>query len=83
MIISTQIIGLYTIVRRELIRMLRIATQVFLPPVITTLLYFMIFGSIMGQRIGPIEGVNYCLYIAPGLVMMAVITNAYANVSTS
>ena len=83
MIISTQIIGLYTIVRRELIRMLRIATQVFLPPVITTLLYFMILGSIMGQRIGPIEGVNYCLYIAPGLVMMAVITNAYANVSTS
>ena len=83
MIINTQLIGLYTIVRRELIRMFRIATQVFLPPVITTLLYFLIFGAIMGQRIGAIEGVSYCLFIAPGLVMMAVITNAYANVSTS
>ena len=70
-------------VRRELIRMFRIASQVFLPPVITTLLYFLIFGEIMGKRIGLIEGVNYILFIAPGLVMMAVITNAYANVSTS
>lgn len=78
-----QLIGLYTIVHRELVRMLRIASQVFLPPVITTLLYFLIFGAIMGQRIGAIEGVSYCLFIAPGLVMMAVITNAYANVSTS
>ena len=83
MITNIQLIGLYTIVRRELVRMFRIATQVFLPPVITTLLYFLIFGAIMGQRIGLIEGVNYCLFIAPGLVMMAVITNAYANVSTS
>ena len=83
MIINTQLIGLYTMVRRELIRMFRIASQVFLPPVITTLLYFLIFGSIMGGRIGLIEGVNYTLFIAPGLVMMAVITNAYSNVSTS
>ena len=83
MIINPQLIGLYTIVRRELIRMFRIASQVFLPPVITTLLYFLIFGAVMGQRIGLIEGVNYTLFIAPGLVMMAVITNAYSNVSTS
>lgn len=83
MTINPQFIGLYTIVRRELIRMFRIASQVFLPPVITTLLYFLIFGAIMGERIGLIEGVNYTLFIAPGLVMMAVITNAYANVSTS
>lgn len=75
--------GLYTIIRRELIRMFRIASQVFLPPVITTLLYFLIFGAIMGGRIGLVEGVDYTLFIAPGLVMMAVITNAYANVSTS
>lgn len=78
-----QLIGLYTIVRRELVRMFRIASQVFLPPVITTLLYFLIFGAVMGQRIGTIEGISYCAFIAPGLVMMAVITNAYANVSTS
>ena len=83
MIINHQLIGLYTMVRRELIRMFRIASQVFLPPVITTLLYFLIFGAIMGKRIGSVEGVNYTLFIAPGLVMMAVITNAYANVSTS
>ena len=70
-------------VRRELIRMFRIASQVFLPPVITTLLYFLIFGEIMGKRIGLVEGVNYTLFIAPGLVMMTVITNAYTNVSTS
>lgn len=80
---KVQLIGLYTIVRRELVRMFRIASQVFLPPVITTLLYFLIFGAVMGQRIGTIEGISYCSFIAPGLVMMAVITNAYANVSTS
>ncbi len=81
--INSQLIGLYTLVRRELIRMFRIATQVFLPPVISTLLYFLIFGAIMGQRIGTVEGVSYSLFIAPGLIMMAVITNSYANVSTS
>ncbi len=83
MIINRQLIGLYTMVRRELIRMFRIASQVFLPPVITTMLYFLIFGAIMGGRIGLIQGINYTLFIAPGLVMMAVITNAYSNVSTS
>ncbi len=83
MTVKLQLIGLYTLVRRELIRMFRIATQVFLPPVITTLLYFLIFGAVMGKRIGPIEGASYTLFIAPGLVMMSVITNAYTNVSTS
>ncbi|CDZ77967.1 Inner membrane transport permease YadH [Legionella massiliensis] len=78
-----QAIALYTIVRRELVRMFRIVTQVFLPPVITTALYFLIFGSLIGGRIGPIDGVNYILFIAPGLIMMSVITNAYSNVSTS
>lgn len=78
-----QSIALYTLIRRELIRTFRIFSQVFLPPVITTLLYFMIFGSIIGQRIGPIQGVDYSQFIAPGLIMMTVITNAYANVSSS
>ncbi|MGQ3889756.1 ABC transporter permease [Legionella sp. CNM-1927-20] len=78
-----QFIGLYTIVRREVVRMFRIASQVFLPPVITTALYFLIFGSLIGERIGPIEGIDYITFIAPGLVMMSVITNAYGNVSTS
>ena len=63
--------------------MFRIASQVFLPPVITTLLYFLIFGTVIGNRIGIIQGISYAAFIAPGLIMMAVITNAYSNVSTS
>jgi ABC-2 type transport system permease protein len=83
MTIKQQWIALYTLIRRELIRMFRIASQVFLPPVITTLLYFLIFGTVIGDRIGSVQGVSYALFIAPGLIMMAVITNAYSNVSTS
>lgn len=78
-----QLIALYTLIRRELVRMFRIASQVFLPPVITTGLYFLIFGAMIGQRIGPIDGVEYATFIAPGLIMMSVITNAYGNVSVS
>lgn len=83
MAIKQQGIALYTLVRRELVRMFRIASQVFLPPVITTALYFLIFGSLIGNRIGLIEGMSYPLFIAPGLIMMSVITNAYSNVSNS
>lgn len=83
MAIKQQTIALYTLVRRELVRMFRIASQVFLPPVITTALYFLIFGSLIGPRIGDMGGISYSLFIAPGLIMMSVITNAYANVSTS
>ncbi|CEG58096.1 ABC transporter permease [Legionella fallonii] len=78
-----QITALYTLVRRELVRMFRIASQVFLPPVITTTLYFLIFGSLIGPRIGMIQGVSYPMFIAPGLIMMSVIVNSYGNVSTS
>lgn len=78
-----QWIALYTLVRREVVRMFRIASQVFLPPIITTALYFLIFGTLMGNRIGQINGIDYKLFIAPGLIMMSVITNAYGNVSTS
>lgn len=83
MAINKQLIALYTLVRRELVRMFRISSQVFLPPVITTSLYFLIFGSLIGTRIGMIEGVNYTMFIAPGLIMMSVIVNSYGNVSTS
>lgn len=83
MTIKQKLIALYTLVRREIVRMLRITSQVFLPPVITTALYFLIFGSLIGQRIGAVGGVSYALFIAPGLIMMSVITNAYGNVSTS
>lgn len=83
MINHIQLIALYTLVRREIVRMFRIASQVFLPPIISTLLYFIIFGTVMGSRIGNIAGANYTLFIAPGLIMMAVVNNAYANVSSS
>lgn len=83
MTFKQQLIALYTIVRREIVRMFRIATQVFLPPVITTGLYFLIFGSLIGNRIGAIDGTEYTRFIAPGLIMMSVITNSYGNVSTS
>jgi ABC-2 type transport system permease protein len=63
--------------------MCRIPTQTFLPAIITTLLYFLIFGSIIGNRIGELAGLDYNAFITPGLVMLAVITNAYMNVSNS
>ena len=81
--INKQLIAVYTLIHRELVRMFRISSQVFLPPVITTLLYVLIFGSVIGNRIGTIQGISYAEFIAPGLIMMAVITNAYSNVSTS
>jgi len=83
MTINQQLISLYTLIHRELVRMFRIFSQVFLPPVISTLLYFLIFGAIIGQRVGSIQGVSYSSFIAPGLILMAVITNAYSNVSSS
>lgn len=83
MAIKQQVTALYTLVRREIVRMLRIASQVFLPPVITTSLYFLIFGGLIGTRIGTIHGVSYPEFIAPGLIMMSVIVNAYGNVSSS
>ena len=83
MSISPQCVALYTLTRREVVRMFRIPSQIFLPSIITTLLYFLIFGAVIGARIGLIAGHPYNTFIAPGLVMMAVITNAYANVSNS
>src|SRR5438045_333346 len=76
-------ISFNTIVKREIIRFLRIWTQTLLPSLITTTLYFLIFGSLIGSRIGDMQQTPYIDYIAPGLIMMAIITNAYGNVSAS
>lgn len=76
-------IGYQTIARREIKRFFRIWMQTLLPPAITTVLYFLIFGKVIGDRVGVIEGISYIDFIAPGLVMMSVITNAYNNVSSS
>lgn len=73
-----------TITRREVVRILRIWMQTLLPSAITMTLYFVIFGRMVGSRIGDIvPGVGYIDYIVPGLIMMAVITNSYGNISSS
>jgi len=72
-----------TIVVREFLRFIRIWVQTVLPPVITTALYFIIFGNLIGAQIGDMEGFRYMDYIVPGLIMMAVITNSYGNVVSS
>lgn len=74
------LVSFNTIVIKEIQRFTRIWVQTILPSVITTILYFLVFGKLMGQRIGDMNGVNYIEYIVPGLVMMAVINNSYANV---
>ena len=81
---STNLVALYTVVRREIVRILRIWTQTLIPPVITMTLYFIIFGKLIGSRIGKIEGdFSYMQYIVPGLVMMSIINNSYMNISSS
>ena len=72
-----------TIARREVARILRIWGQTLVPPAITMTLYFLIFGKLIGSRIGDMGGFSYMQYIAPGLIMMSVITNAYGNVVSS
>jgi ABC-2 type transport system permease protein len=76
-------IAFVSLLRKEIKRFLRIWVQTLLPPLVSIGLYFLIFGNLIGQRLGPIEGYSYIQYIAPGLIMMAVITAAYANVVTS
>jgi ABC-2 type transport system permease protein len=76
-------IAYFTIVRKEVTRFLRIWQQTLLPPVITTSLYFVIFGNLIGPRIGEMEGYRYIDFIVPGLILMSVITSSYANVSSS
>ncbi|HGJ5872784.1 MULTISPECIES: ABC transporter permease [Arsenophonus] len=76
-------VAMKTIWIKEITRFARIWVQTLLPPVITMSLYFIIFGSLIGARIGNMDGVNYMQFIVPGLIMMSVITNAYANVCSS
>jgi ABC-2 type transport system permease protein len=77
------LIGMQTIVRKEVTRVLRIWVQTIVPPAITMTLYFIIFGNLIGRRIGEMDGYDYMAYIAPGLIMMSVITNSYGNVVSS
>ena len=77
------LVALQTIVQREIRRYTRIWPQTLLPPAITMVLYFVIFGSLIGARIGDMGGFSYMDYIVPGLIMMSVITNSYSNVVSS
>ena len=82
-LLRINIVGLGTIVRREIRRVVRIWVQTIVPPAITMTLYFIIFGNLVGRRIGEMDGVPYMTFIAPGLIMMAVITNSFGNVVSS
>ncbi|MDB6162752.1 MAG: rane protein [Xanthomonadaceae bacterium] len=75
--------ALTTITRREVTRILRIWAQTLVPPAITATLYFLIFGGLIGSRVGTMGGIRYMDFIVPGLVMMAVVQNSYANISSS
>src|SRR3990167_5213375 len=76
-------VALKTLFIREIIRFSRIWSQTILPPAITMSLYFIIFGKFIGSQIHHIHGFTYIQYIVPGLVMMAIMTNAYANTAAS
>lgn len=76
-------IAFKSILTKEINRFTRIWVQTLVPPAITMTLYFLIFGNLVGSRIGEMGGVSYMEFIAPGLIMMSVITNAYSNVASS
>jgi len=81
--IALNLVAVQTIIRKEMSRVIRIWIQTVVPPAITMTLYFIIFGNLIGRRIGTMDGFDYMQYIAPGLIMMSVITNSYGNVVSS
>jgi ABC-2 type transport system permease protein len=81
--LALNLVAVKTIIRKEVVRVLRIWIQTIVPPGITMTLYFIIFGNLIGRRIGVMDGFDYMQYIAPGLIMMSVITNSYGNVVSS
>ena len=83
MTLAEQYVAFMTILRKEIRRYLRIWTQTLLPSAITMSLYFVIFGSLIGSRIGDMGGFSYMQFVVPGLIMMAIVTNSYANVVSS
>ena len=81
--VALNLVAIMTLIRKEIIRVMRIWVQTIVPPAITMTLYFIIFGNLIGRRIGTMDGFDYMQYIAPGLIMMSVITNSYGNVVSS
>ncbi len=80
---TTYWIAFKTILIKEILRFSRIWIQTVVPPVITTTLYFIIFGTLIGDRIGEMDGYRYIDFIVPGLILMSVISHSYANVVSS
>jgi len=76
-------VTLWTLTSKEIRRFMRIWIQTLVPPAVTMTLYFVIFGSLIGPRIGSMDGFDYVQFMIPGLIMMSVITNSYANVVSS
>ena len=72
-------IAYLTVMRKELVRIFRIWAQTILPPVVTTSLYFVVFGTFIGSQLAPIHGLSYIQFIVPGLIMMSIITSSYMN----
>ncbi len=81
--VSNNLVALNTIVRREVMRIVRIWSQTLIPPAITASLYFIIFGTVIGSHLQKVHGYDYMTYLVPGLVMMQVITNSYGNITSS
>lgn len=76
-------VSYYTMVRKSFVRIMRIWPQTILPSLVTSTLYFTVFGTILGSQIAPISGFSYMQFVVPGLVMLAVITNAYTESATT
>lgn len=71
-----------TIVRKDVVRIFKIWPQTFLPSVVTSVLYFLVFGTVLGEQIGGVDGFSYLQFVVPGLVMLAVVTNSFSDVAT-
>ena len=80
---NTNFIAFYTIFRKEVFRFSRIWVQTILPPAISMTLYFIVFGNLIGSRIGQMDGYSYMAFICPGIIMMSIINNSYSNVVSS
>ena len=76
-------IAFYTILRKDVTRIFRIWPQTFLPSVVTGVLYFLVFGTVIGSRVGSFEGFAYIQFIVPGFVMLSVVTNSFTNTATT
>ena len=75
--------ALWTLVKREMIRSLKVINQVIWPPIISTLLYVFVFGVALGSRISSVQGVSYAQFLIPGLIMLQVIDSSYGECSSS